>query len=379
MTGSKGRVESVIEFRGNFFELLVVTIAIALGINLASTVLGSTLGDLWSVFLSAGLILIACVFLVLRLTPRVNRKLSLKGLFSLAKEDKKIIHIDRYEFSEEIYSLFRALFHENKALERIWSSSDLDFSPLRKHKGNANLKIAADGGKKLIREAIEYFILHRLSLDLSAYFNNNSEIEDGELVSISRNDIPSALLSNRFLDLLSKPIEERETFVSPKTTDQTDYRITEGIEGKLVYAITSEGAIYDHFELVLPRGTVISRPDDRSFVVDTKRFSLSFEVTFDGFGANLPSDFEELYIGTKFGDVRSYEVGVNIKVKFKFRSVFSRDGWQYYKWIDLFLENIEKEFSFDVFLKQISWDVAYSVATIMRRSNLPQRSRKSQI
>jgi hypothetical protein len=376
MIGRKGGVESVIELRGNFFEPLVTTTAIALGINLAAGVLGLTLTGLWSLLLSAALIFIGCTILILRVAPRVNQKLTLEGVLCASGESKKIIHIDRYAFSRTISDAFRALFHENKAIERIWSNFGLDFIPTFRSHDDAKSK-TGEAGKTLVREATEYFILKRLSLDLSAYFNNNAEIASGELVSILRNDIPSVLLSNRFLDLLSRPMDEREAFASVKTEPVHHAAISEGLEKRLIFAITKEGEIYDHLELVLPRGTIIGRPNDRSFSIDTRRFSLRFEVTFDGFSANLPADFEELYLGTKFDSVRSYVARIDIEVRFKLRSVFSRKGWQYYKWIDRFLANLESDFSFDLFLKQISWDAAYSVATIAKRSNLQHRSRKS--
>jgi hypothetical protein len=134
-----------------------------------------------------------------------------------------------------------------------------------------------------------------------------------------------------------------------------------------VYAITRDGAVYHNFELVLPRGAQIFRRNDHSFSLDTKRFSLGFEIIFNGFSSNLPSDFEELYLGQRFGEIQSYSAEIGVDVKFKLINLFSRTGWQYYKWIDLFLNNLENDFKFDLFLKRISWDMAYTVATIRKQ------------
>ena len=181
MNENKGRVDSVIEFRGNFLELLIVAIAIALAIHLFGNVLGSVLTPLWSLFLGAALIGMGCAILVLRATPRINRKISLEGLFPVSDRDKQIISIDRYGFSEELHRFFRAMFHENKAIERIWLNSKLEFFP-----SNAEELPRGAAAKRIACEAIEYFVLDRLSLDLGAYFINNLEIDDRAVVTLAR-------------------------------------------------------------------------------------------------------------------------------------------------------------------------------------------------
>ena len=65
------------------------------------------------------------------------------------------------------------MFHENKAIERMWLNSKLEFFP-----SNEEELPKGAAAKKIAREAIEYFVLDRLSLDLGAYFINNPEIDD---------------------------------------------------------------------------------------------------------------------------------------------------------------------------------------------------------
>jgi hypothetical protein len=366
MEGSKGRIDSIVEFRGNFLELLIVAIAIALAVHTFGGILESALPSYLSIVVAAVLIVLGCVILIVRAVPRVNRTISLKGIVPIAHADKKVIPIHRYHFSEEMRKILKATFHENKALEKLWLNS---LSALK----SLNDSGLDTSGFKLINEAIEYFILEQLSLDLSAYFINNPDIENGAVVSLLRKDMPSVLLNNRFLDLLSRPMEERDVFSSymDKTTKNRGeaFAITRGAsDPETVYVITEDGALFDHFDLVLPRGTTVSRGDGQSFSIKTKRFLLRFRVEFSGFRTNFPEDFEELYLGCKFDDVTPYIAHIYIDVKFKLLSVLSQRGWEYFKWIDIFLTNLQDEFSFDSFLSRIGWEIAYSVARLEKQA-----------
>jgi hypothetical protein len=358
MVEDKGHVESLLEFRGNFLELLVVAVAIALGINLLAGALGPELTRLSAFLLSLGLVLIGCTILVTRVAPRANRKACLMGMLLVSKNDKKIISVKRYRFSEDVRNVFSALFHENKAIERMWVSGGDDFLyPSRKENHDD------DNGKRkrLVREAIEYFVLSRLSTNLTDYFNGNPSIDANEVTSFLRNDIPAVLLSNHFLDVLSKPMEEREVFMHREYGDSS--------KGKVVYSTTRDGAIFDHFGLSLPRGTQICRDSDNSFSINTRRFSLRFDIIFDGYSGVPPFDFEECYIGKSFDEIDAYNAKIFIDIKFKLIYFFSRTGWQYYTWIDQFIKTLEEDFSFELFLSRISWDTAYTVVTLMRHQS----------
>lgn len=127
MIARKGGVDSLIEFRGSFLELLVVAIAIALAINLLAGVISTAVGTTWIILISGALIIVSCIILVVRATPRVNRRFMLRGIVPLTKE-QNVVSIDRYRFSREIYDSFRALLYENKAIEKMWRNCKLDFN-----------------------------------------------------------------------------------------------------------------------------------------------------------------------------------------------------------------------------------------------------------
>lgn len=52
----------------------------------------------------------------------------------------------------------------------------------------------------LFIEAIEYYVLRKLALHLSSYFNDDESFSDDYLVKLDRKSIPDVLMGNRFID-----------------------------------------------------------------------------------------------------------------------------------------------------------------------------------
>ena len=369
MLDKKGGVQSILEFRGSLLELLVVAVAIGFSISLFAGAVGPIIGIAWSTIISIGLLVFACLILLARLVPKANRRLSLEGAILITTEGN-IVPIDRYPFSENISQYFRALFLENKALEQTWKKSSKHTLFPKSVISSSNKEQIAESAaaKKLVREAVEYFVLDRLSKTLMGYFDRNPQIDEQQIITLQRNDIPSVLLSNRFLDLLSRPMEEREPFLTFKNGKDSD-KPREDSQSKIVAAFTGEGAIFDNFELSLPRGSAVSRGGDHSLIIDTKRFAIRFDIEFDGWGFILPSNFDELYLNTKRADrAKRYKVEIIVDVKIKWSAILSQTGWQYFRWIDRFLEVLMTEFSFAHFLDEIGWKTANSVVLMTRHS-----------
>ena len=147
--------------------------------------------------------------------------------------------------------------------------------------GQGNVRRATSPAAKLAQEALEYYVLSELSLHLSDHFDNNPRVSDEEIQRIGRRDIPSVLLDNRFLELFSKPMDEREAFTARGN------RVDSPPQGQVVYAMGEGGAIFDHFELILPAGAVVSRMSPVSVRVRTRRLSMQINVAFEGFSTVL--------------------------------------------------------------------------------------------
>ena len=116
-----------------------------------------------------------------------------------------------------------------------------------------------------------------------------------------------------------------------------------------------DGAIFDRFELILPTGAVVSRVDPASVRVRTRRLSMQIGVGFEGFSAVLPRRFDKFYLGVRFDDIDSYMVNLRIDVRFAWWALFTPAGWEYYRWLDSFVEKISKAFSFERFIADVGW------------------------
>lgn len=230
---------------------------------------------------------------------------------------------------------------ENSAIYKRWEENSFFIS--ENENGETHFKKSASG--KLLEEAIEYFILDKLSNHLADYFRSPSSIDKAGLVTLSRNQLPQFLLSNSFLELFSKPMQDREIF-----GQQDDPEI--GVD---VYSFGKDGAIYDKFELTVPNKSRVERSDDGGVRISTRLFTMSISPVLNGFAHVTPSNFDRLYLGRKFGEISHHKVSVAINLDFTWWALFSRRGWDYHGWIDSFVESIAADFEFETFLDEISW------------------------
>ena len=173
-----------------------------------------------------------------------------------------------------------------------------------------------------------------------------------QLIEFDRNDIPDILLSNRFLELFSKPMEQRASFKKKAKDDKSP--------GKIVMSMGEKGELFNEFEFTLPKGSKVTKDDNRLFI-DTKRFTIISEILYAGAGEVLPRGFEKYYLGYKsFDDFSTNLIEIKITVKFKNKSLISIKGWDYYEWIELFLEEIKNKFDTDTFFQSINWKQIYT-------------------
>ena len=349
---------SILSIRSNLVDLVAVAVAIGLGIGLAATGLSLRLDQSGAVQLWLGTLLTVggCSYLVSKAVPKVNKSFVFEGVLVVRKINNEVVPIDRYELATDTARNVAALTAENKALGRAWADGSL---------GNFNItdegsQRRASATTKLAQEAVEYFVLHKFSLHLSDHFNNNPRVSDEEIQRIGRQEVPSVLLDNRFLELFSKPMDEREAFMA-----HSDQAIPPG-NGSVVWATGKGGAIFDHFELMLPNGAVISRMNATSVRVRTGRLLMQINAGFEGFSAVLPDRFEEFYLGMRLDDVDSYMVNLRIDVKFAWWALFTPAGWEYYRWLDSFVEEMSKTFSFERFVADVGWHAALTAHVIER-------------
>ena len=332
--------------RTSVFEIFLVAILATLGINLITTsayqIISSPFKD--CIFFWTGVILvtIAILYLTYKLLLKTKIHKSYEGFILVDKKTKMPVDCDGYEYLEELHRNFNAAFSENKALKHIWKKKT----------------VKEEDKNQLIIEATEYYLIDELSTHLTDYFNTK-ELDKKQLIELSRNHIPDILLSNRFLELFSKPMEQRPSFIKDLENDKTP--------GRIVMSMGEDGTLFKEFDLVLPKDSKVSRKND-SIIINTKRFILSIKTIYGDFGNVLPRGFEEYYCGYKsFEDTWTTKINVEISVEFKFNTIWSNGGWNYYEWIEQFLQNVDENFSEEYFFRKINWSQVYTQTVINER------------
>ena len=98
-------------------------------------------------------------------------------------------------------------------------------------------------------------------------------------------------------------------------------------------------------------------------IIDTPILTLTLSCLFGGFSTVLKRGFYEYYLGIQHHPkgYHEYEFNVEVSVKFKVRSLFSKDKELYYAWIDSFLDEITSYIDTDAFFDKINWDTVYSL------------------
>lgn len=100
---------------------------------------------------------------------------------------------------------------------------------------------------------------------------------------------------------------------------------------------------------------------------------MQISTDFEGFSAVLPDRFEEFYLGVSFDDIDSYIVNLRIDVKFAWWALFTPAGWEYYRWLDSFVEEMGKTFSFERFITDVGWHAALTAHVIERAAAVEDR------
>lgn len=339
----------------NTVEILALAFVLTFGINLVSTALPTefSLSSRSIGVLGLILIFVSVAYLVHRFRSVTARELILRGVLALG--EKRIpAEIDRYELSERLNGYFRGISAENKAIAKLWMDSPIGLDFDEKNRLARGMHSQAN---LLVLEALEYFVLDKLSMHLGDYFDSERNIDETTVMRFERNDIPQVLLQNRFLEIFSKPMEMREAFMD---------HFTDHGPGKIVYAMGKDGALFEHFELVLPSKSQVTRLPGSGLSIQTSRFHLTVKPEFIGTAAVLPNQFEELYLGLSYDDLAVYGVSLRVKVEFKWWSLLTGRGWDYYEWLDSFLDELAATFDFDNFLSKIHWEAAASVAIVLQ-------------
>lgn len=361
-------VENILAGRSAILELILAGVLLAIAVEfLAAWATAQTSAESFQTAITGVLLLLLALLLWLRrsMAQTRHRRIRLDGFLVYLRKDNMLVDIPRYRYGSAIYDFFVAAFAENTALKTLWDKEPLtEVFKFDKDKGVTHL--SNNHSMQLVREATEYFVLDRLSTHLTDYFNK-AEFDKDQLHEYKRDDVPDILLKNRFLELFSRPMDQRPHFVDHTLGDKTS--------GVVVSSFGKGGVRYDRFDLVLPRSTRVSRCNDGTIRIQTKRFTLCIRVKFDAMGTVLPRQFEEFYLGLKnHSEFAEYKVTLELDVAFRTRSYFTATGWDYHQWIDSFMVSIEDDFSEDTFIAELNWPVVLTLIEIFKKNKPNQES-----
>ncbi|WP_188150271.1 hypothetical protein [Teredinibacter waterburyi] len=352
-------IEKLSVTRSELIEILVVGFLIGVCASIAGTIAYDSLKAHASwLYLGLFILLALCIWLLSKKFTRSGKaRISIDGFITHIKEENSIQIVQRYGFSESMARHLNSAFSENDALKRQWDKQSL----LNIHSRDKDKSSVA--ACKLVKEAAEYYAIEALSMHLSGYFNQK-QYDKSELVEFSREDVPSILLNNRFMELFSTPMENRAIFENDFTKDKS--------EGVIVMSMGKNGAFYSRFDLVLPKGAKVTREDD-AIVIDTSNFKLKMGVEFGGSGYVIPRDFEKYYLGVdSFKDARNFKVTFNAEVEFKMLAALQRSKWDYHAWLDGYFQKMERDMSGDQFFEKINWE---TVSTMIQcGQKMPNKS-----
>lgn len=366
----KHRVFStLIQSQKSGYELIMTSVFITIGVNLLST----GIAELFS-FQHKNLILIIIgaiisIGVIIRITlskiKELNQTIKVNGFVIYDEENHEIVGVPEYTVSTDMVGYLNSAFAENEALKKLWNEESIgQFTIVGGKPGERAMGIATHSGALFI-ELLEYCVIHKLSLHLSAYFNNSYEKQ--RVRKFQRNDIPEVLLSNRFLKLFSEDMLNRAIFVCQDGFIQNRDKDA----GEIVYAKTASGGVYDKFDLILPKKSKVTRKNKNEIIIETPILSLTISCLFGGFSTVLKSGFYKYYLGIANPKraYHNYEFNVEVKVKFKLRSLFSKDKAIYYAWIDSFLDEITSYIDKDTFFEKINWNTTYSIIRCYKNMN----------
>lgn len=352
-------LENIQKKKNYLYKNLILVAFLSIGISLVANYLSSSFSSN-RVLLWCGIvcILITVFAHIVSLLISKSFTIRLDSLF-LTDAGGRLVSINRYRFSEVMEECVMSIFSENKAFLQQWEKAfhceEGTWRGLCVLKGGVIL-----GNEKMVNfvgEVIEYAFLKWFTLAQGSYF---CSFNDEELEILTREKISGYLLQNRVLEMISKPYGEREKFIKHHQEKELG-------TGKICSMYSSDGVLYEHFDLKLPKRSCLYKKDGTLYIKN-RNYTLKFKHNFLGFNSNLPIHFESLYLKKKFGSVKIY--GFNPELTIKINPLFSLSAKKskYLGWLDCIEEGFRSYFSFDDFIKKIGYDEALTDFIVFKRS-----------
>lgn len=324
--------------RADLLRLILSAILLSLGVNILSGVFLAAVSPKGTIQIAIGvaLILLPLVYLVVAAMGDRATSHEFEATLLFDARSKAIVPVPQYEFSDKVARALRAVLAESKALAHHWENPPL-FKFQDREEFMTRLRSAGDGDKppdpssgtaiardpdafpppkkaqRLLQDVLEFVALDSLSDHLSEYFSP-SDSNERFVKRLTRKDVPTLLLDNPVLALISGPPELREPFLDSEPDEN-------------VYAIFSGDHVYSKFELTLPKGAKLLRIEPGTLRIDSPRVDIEISVRYEGFSTFVPSEFLHFHCGLDDElNVHSLLVRWRIAVRLKLPGLFSRSG-----------------------------------------------------
>lgn len=201
----------------------------------------------------------------------------------------------------------------------------------------------------------------RLSTQLIDYFHRRG-FDSKRLHTLGRTEIPDLVLRNRFVDLFTRPMDQRAAFLGRAEIRR---------DPTILFAGAPGGTFYNRMEFVVPDGGTLRRLPDERLELTTSKVKVRIGIQFDHMNASLPKGFQENYLrlsGPSAGRYDAYEVIAHVEVQFTIWSLLSERGADYYRWLDSYLDDLKNQMENERFFARINWETAETVIETQRSS-----------
>lgn len=301
----------------------------------------------WIYIIIGSILVVITVFVLCLIELLQSRsKTIIECAVTYDKEKKELIKIPSYSFSENLKKYLDAACNESKDIKSVWNKDYIGLTGIvNKDKGNTQVSLTQSA--TLLNQLIEYILLKELSLITVDYFNKPI-FKKKKVNKINKIDVPDLVATNVFLSLFSKATSEREAFNNQESPN-------------VVLAYSHNGALYERFELSLPKKCKISKIGLNIIELRHPLFVLKLTPAFTGFGEVLPHNFAKYYLHSSVRKVDSFKAMIGIELKLSWKAFLVRKS-EYFEWIDKYIEYLVEHNSFQYFIDTIHWDV---VETIM--------------
>ncbi|WAC03033.1 hypothetical protein N7U66_05225 [Lacinutrix neustonica] len=167
-------------------------------------------------------------------------------------------------------------------------------------------------------------------------------------------------------------MEQRESFISDDEIDGVFEIKKKGKKksaGKIVSSFKN-GVMFSHFDLKLPKNSKLKRNSDNSISLITERFTINLKTIISGINTYIPWEYRKYYLGSEYNnDQPAFIATYEIEIHFHLSSLFKTNSWQYYEWVDSFINQIEADISEEYYFnKKIEWDKTYPIIKMLKEN-----------